>query len=89
MTVAPLMATLWAFRVSESTNMPNAPGAGTEFSSSGSSKVTTRVSSFTAALTNPGAVVSAVVLLVTVWLEKASTSAIPVPAYLSRFVPGV
>ena len=93
MTVAPLIATLWPDRAAVLppvlTNMLNAAAAGTEFSSSSSSKVMTSVFSFTVALTKPGAVVSAGVSLVTVLGEKPGTSAIALSASLSRFVPGV
>ena len=63
--------------------------AGTPFSSNASLKFSVIVAPFTTALVTVGAVVSAGVLLVTVRLAKPSTSAIPVPAALSLFVPGV
>ena len=62
---------------------------GTELSSSASSKVTVSAAPFTAALRNPGPVVSAGVLLVTARAPKPATSAIALSAFLSRFAPGV
>ena len=89
MTVAPLMATVVASRASVPDTTLNAPVDGTALASSSSSKVTTSVAPLTAMLATAGAVVSAVVLLVTRVKVKLGTTAIALAASLSRFVPGV
>ena len=91
MTVFPLTATLVLCQPLNRrfTTVRNAAVDGTAFSSSSSSKVMTRVVSFTAALTNLGGLVSGAVLLVTALPVNPGTSSFTPSASLSRFVPGV